>query len=312
MMRKRYTGRILRYSQAHTYPVGFLTHRSTDESTRRIIVSSAAEGWYVDPSTGTNLRYWNGITWTDEVAPLPEEVPKKRVFAGFDAEPEAESEAEPVADTVVEPVADPVVDTVAEPAADTVADTVAEPAPDPWTEPAAEPAAVPPAAVEPAAPGIPDIVIPPLDAELEHTRLTRRELRARRGENPDLNDAPKHLPPMVPPAAGEPAGAQAPEEVEISIADLVEHPPVAPMPSAVPPQGAAPGVSAPTKPGETKPDETKVDETRVDETRVDETEFNDPEVDDPRQRRTRIVRLSVLLGILAVVSSVGVLTAGTL
>lgn len=36
-------------------------------------MSSVPEGWYVDPSTGTNLRWWSGSTWTDEVAPLPYE-----------------------------------------------------------------------------------------------------------------------------------------------------------------------------------------------------------------------------------------------
>lgn len=36
-------------------------------------MSSAPEGWYVDPSTGKNLRFWNGTSWTDEVAPLPYE-----------------------------------------------------------------------------------------------------------------------------------------------------------------------------------------------------------------------------------------------
>lgn len=188
-------------------------------------MSSALEGWYVDPSTGTNLRFWNGTTWTDEVAPMPYEPAHSGevdLFAAVAAQASA---------TQTDPVSD--IDAAAEPAPETV---------------------------EPA--------LPDLDPEIEQTRLTRRELRARRGMDEELNDAPKHLPPIVPPTAV--AMAEWSEQVE-----EVEIPPV---PIVTP----------------AEPDPAHESE------------------DDPAQRRHRIIRMSVLLGILAVVSSVAVLTAGTL
>src|SRR5690554_4833437 len=115
-----------------------------------------------------------------------------------------------------------------------------------------------------------DIELPPLDTDLEHTRLTRRELRARRGTDPLLNDAPKHLPPMVPPPLTIESADEPPPEVAIPPMQVAEPP--APEPS----------------------------EKRAEKRTKSSS------------RRWRIVRLSVLLGILAVVSSVGVLTAGTL
>lgn len=190
-------------------------------------MSSAAEGWYVDPSTGTNLRYWNGVTWTDEVAPLPIEA------------------AQPVT-----------VETPAEPAALELPEE--------------------PEAMEVPAEETSDAVVhPPLDPELEHTRLTRRELRARRGGDADLDDAPKHLPPVAPPPAAVPEPMSALEEVAIPITAVAEHP---------------------------SPEDSSEEVAPAEH----------PSAVDPAQRRTRIVRLSVLLGILAVASSVAVLTAGTL
>lgn len=171
-------------------------------------MSSAAEGWYVDPSTGTNMRLWNGTTWTDEVAPLPDEAPPVDLFAARD------------------------------------------------TEAAADPAT-----------GT-DEVNPPLEPELERTFLTRRELRARRGRDPNLDDSPKHLPPMIPPAANRVNHLQEPEEVDIP---APEHPqPAPPLLQQSPPETGDAG------------------------------------------RHVRIVRLSVLLGVLAVVSGVAVLTGGML
>jgi len=111
-----------------------------------------------------------------------------------------------------------------------------------------------------------DIELPPLDTDLEHTRLTRRELRARRGTNPHLNDAPKHLPPIAPPPLPAESADEPLSELDIPPMQVAEEP--SPEPSAERQEGSS--------------------------------------------RRWRIVRLSVLLGILAVVSSVGVLTAGTL
>ena len=194
-------------------------------------MSSALEGWYVDPSTGTNLRFWNGTTWTDEVAPMPYEPVHSGEVDLFAAAAAATAPAsEAAAET--EPVPETNVDAATESAAET-------------TEPA----------------------LPDLDPEIEQTRLTRRELRARRGMDEELNDAPKHLPPIVPPTAVSLAEWSEPEELEI--------PPVP--------------VIAPTEPDPAPGPE-----------------------DDPAVRRHRIIRMSVLLGILAVVSSIGVLTAGTL
>ena len=185
-------------------------------------MSSVAEGWYLDPSTGTNLRFWSGSTWTDEVAPLPPEAPDLGLFA-----------------EKVEPVK----------AVETV-ETV---------EPAVEEASL---EVEPA------VAEAPLEDDLEHTQLTRRELRARRGTDPDLNDAPKHLPLIAPPPVVAAAPAEPPEDLELEI------PPMEVVEQEEPPPPA---------------DEEK----------------------DPA-RRHRILRMTVLLSILAVVSSVGVLTAGSL
>lgn len=178
-------------------------------------MSSVPEGWYVDPSTGTNLRWWSGSTWTDEVAPLPYEPAHSGQIDLFGASAAAEAVPE---------------ESVEEAAGSIETD-----------EPAAE-----------------------LDPDLELTHLTRRELRARRGENPVPDDAPKHLPPIAPPVAvsieewTEPA-----EELEITV-----------------------------DPALAQPDEATTDA-------------------DPA-RRKRIVRMSVLLGVLAVATSVAVLTAGTL
>ncbi|GAB3128273.1 DUF2510 domain-containing protein [Glaciibacter psychrotolerans] len=36
-------------------------------------------GWYVDPTTETTLRWWNGLAWTDHVSALPELVPAPRI-----------------------------------------------------------------------------------------------------------------------------------------------------------------------------------------------------------------------------------------
>jgi hypothetical protein len=175
-------------------------------------VSSAQQGWYVDPSTGTNLRFWSGSTWTDEVAPLPYEPTHSGpvdLFAQAEALP-AESEPEPAADASAE--GDPL----------------------------------------------------ELDAALERTRLSRRELRARRGSDGEPDDTPRHLPPLAPPAAmsvdewSEPV-----EELEIP-------------------------ARAPAVPGRRGGAEN------------------------PEGRRRRVIRMSVLLALLAVVTSVAVLTAGTL
>jgi hypothetical protein len=200
-------------------------------------VSSALEGWYVDPSTGTNLRFWNGTTWTDEVAPMPYEPAHSGevdLFAAVAAQASA-TQTDPVSDIDVVSEADPVSET----------DAAAEPAPE---------------TVEPA--------LPDLDPEIEQTRLTRRELRARRGMDEELNDAPKHLPPIVPPTA-------------VTMTEWSEQAEVVEIPT-VP-------VFTPAEPDPAHESE-----------------------DDPAQRRHRIIRMSVLLGILAVVSSVAVLTAGTL
>jgi hypothetical protein len=193
-------------------------------------VSSALEGWYVDPSTGTNLRFWNGTTWTDEVAPMPYDPVHSGEVDLFAAAAAAHA-----------------------PASDGEADVVSETEPEPAEE----------SASETAEPGLPD-----LDPEIEQTRLTRRELRARRGAAEALDDTPRHLPPVVPPIAAPIAEWNEPaEELEI------------------PPAPVAAQVEPDPEPGSE---------------------------DDPAQRRHRIIRMSVLLGILAVVSSVGVLTAGTL
>lgn len=196
-------------------------------------MSSAPEGWYVDPSTGTNLRFWSGSTWTDEVAPMPYEPAHSGEVDLFAAAAGAEAAAEPGAEASTDASAD---------ASSTEAKTDAS-----STE------GLPEAALESA----------DLDPEIEHTMLTRRELRARRGSDIELDDAPKHLPPMAAPTAVSIEQWQEPvEELEIP----------------------APEVPAPPE----------------------------PEADDPTQRRHRIIRMSVLLGILAVASSVAVLTAGTL
>lgn len=228
-------------------------------------MSSASAGWYVDPSTGTNLRFWNGTTWTDEVAPLPYDgTPVFSTPVAVQPVPEPAPEpaaAQPDPEPAVEPAAEqPVPEPEPEP-------TAVQPVPEPEPEPAAaqpvpEPAHEPVAEATPPdeAPGIPD-----LDPEVEHTQLTRRELRARRGTDSELDDAPKHLAQMTPPAAA--SVEHWPEPVE----ELAPAHPIA--------------------------------------------EQSDPESDpspDPVQRRLRIVRMSVLLGVLAVVSSVAVLTAGTI
>ncbi|WP_248283426.1 DUF2510 domain-containing protein [Cryobacterium arcticum] len=40
-----------------------------------------AAGWYPDPSTDTQLRWYNGVEWTDEVAPVTPEEPVTDVAA---------------------------------------------------------------------------------------------------------------------------------------------------------------------------------------------------------------------------------------
>lgn len=160
-------------------------------------MTPAAEGWYVDPSTGTNLRWWSGSTWTDEVAPLPPDRPRPGQFTADAVDP---AEAE----------------------------------------------------------------YPALDNDIEHTQLTRRELRERRGTDPNLNDAPKHLPLIALPPVVVAAATDAPIELEVVPIETVA--PLAPEPSV-----------------------------------TDTTDSS---------RRLRIVRLSILLGILAVVSSVGLVTTG--
>ncbi len=167
-------------------------------------MSTAAEGWYVDPSTGKNLRFWNGSAWTDEVAPLPEQPPGP-----------------------------------------SLAELIAE------RKRALEASTEHPAV---------DVLAP----EVERTRLSRRELRARRGGESAVDDAPKHLPPVVPPVPSPPNSPPAEsthdEVLEVAI-------PAVPVATA-PPTGAA---------------------------------------DEPARRR-RVARLTVLLGILTVVSSVAVVT----
>jgi len=202
-------------------------------------VSSAAEGWYVDPSTGTNLRYWNGSTWTDEVAPLPADALRPGQFTAQTTAQEP---------TEVQDVEEP--------------------------EARVPDVQVPDVKVSDSDIPDADAPSPPLDTDLEHTRLTRRELRARRGTDPLLNDAPKHLPPIAPPPLPAESADEPPPEVAIPPMQVAEPP--APEPS----------------------------EKRMEKRMEKRTESS--------SRRWRIVRLSVLLGILAVVSSVGVLTAGTL
>lgn len=107
-------------------------------------MSSAAEGWYTDPLTGANLRWWSGSSWTNEVAPLPHDWHEASRVDLFSAHP----------------------------------------------------AAVP--AVEAASKSAAETGSRSLDPGLDHMRPTRRELRVRRGVDSDVNDAPKHLAPMVP------------------------------------------------------------------------------------------------------------------
>jgi len=277
-------------------------------------MSSARAGWYVDPSTGTNLRYWSGSTWTDEVAPLPNEpmhsgpvdlfgvavtaeesaitaevpatiaveasgielvepapepVKTESEQVGTEPEPEpVEAESEPVETQPeqfeTDPAPAPPESGPAEAAAEP-AEVAAEPESEPELASAWEPAPAGdnPVGDEPVAEALP---IPDLDPEVEQTLLTRRELRARRGAHPELDDSPKHLPPITPPVAVPIYVAPEPvEEVEPPAQE-----PLAPLDL--------------------------------------ETDTGDDSV----ARRRRIVRLSVLLGILAVTSSVAVLTAGTL
>lgn len=239
-------------------------------------MSSVPEGWYVDPSTGTNLRWWSGSTWTEEVAPLPYEPTHSGPVNLFGevAHATAAAEATPADDPT--PADEPIPADDAAPTDDltptenaTPAEVVAPvevvaPAEATFDEEPAETSPEPTADKETAAPSdTDDRPVTVLDPEVELTQLTRRELRARRGNEVIPDDTPKHLPPVTSVAAVSVAEWQEPlEELEIP----------APLP---------------------------VEEV------VDEPEA-DPE------RRTRILRMSVLLGILAVVSSVAVLTAGTL
>ncbi|MEQ1737526.1 MAG: DUF2510 domain-containing protein, partial [Rhodoglobus sp.] len=39
---------------------------TTDQATRVV-----PAGWYQDPANPANVRWWNGITWTDHVEPKP-------------------------------------------------------------------------------------------------------------------------------------------------------------------------------------------------------------------------------------------------
>jgi hypothetical protein len=234
-------------------------------------VSSAVEGWYVDPSTGTNLRYWNGSTWTDEVAPLP--------YMPTHSGP------------------------------------------------------IDPSAVAAAAAREPELehpVVTVLDPALEHTHLTRRELRARRQE-PPVDDAPKHLPPMTVPsaisfsewaAAEEPLQAPAPTvRSGRRAAQAVIDAPSAPI-TDVPRAPAAPVTAAPSlpvsavsvvtaAPPELVSAPANAADDPADDT-ADDTAAEDPDTNELAAKRVRVVRMSVLLGILAVVSSIAVLTAGTL
>lgn len=228
-------------------------------------MSSAVEGWYVDPSTGTNLRYWNGSTWTDEVAPLPYmpthsgPIDPSAVAAGAAREPELEHP-----------------------------------------------------------------VVTELDPALEHTHLTRRELRARRQE-PPVDDAPKHLPPMTAPSAisfSEWAAVEEPLQAPTvrsgrRAAQAVVDAPSAPV-TAGPSAPAAPGTAALSMPVSAvsvvtaaPPELVSAPADAADDTAAD-TAAEDPDSNELAAKRVRVVRMSVLLGILAVVSSIAVLTAGTL
>lgn len=233
-------------------------------------MSSAREGWYVDPSTGTNLRFWNGSTWTDKVAPLPREPAPSEPTELFGAPPVATPGG-------------------GEPSVSSVTPAGA-------TEETGEPAGVTPAGVtEEAGEGSAEVTSAgateeagggtaveatersELDPEVEVTLLTRRELRARRGSEP-INDTPKHLTPIRPPEAVPVEQLPEVEEVEVPLLQGAD-------PSAELFQGADLSVDlAPP---------------------LD----SDDDMVAPG-RRVRIVRMSVLLGVLAVVSSVGVLTAG--
>ena len=193
-------------------------------------MSSAPEGWYVDPSTGKNLRLWDGTRWTDEVAPLPYEA----------------THSGPV-DLLAADRVDPY---VAAPAGQLEGAEALSGAADTGSPAKSE------AETVDAAPDSPTI-----DPEIERTRLTRRELRARSGTQLVVDDAPKHLPPVTPPAA------VSVEEWEATA-----------MPVEIP--AAERALDAP----------------------------HSAEAQDGR--RNRILRLSVLLGILAVATSVAVLTAG--
>jgi hypothetical protein len=33
--------------------------------------TTVAAGWYQDPDDSTQVRWWNGLAWTDHRAPLP-------------------------------------------------------------------------------------------------------------------------------------------------------------------------------------------------------------------------------------------------
>jgi hypothetical protein len=143
-------------------------------------VSSAPEGWYVDPSTGTNARYWDGSTWTDEVAPLPHEHTNTgRLFGP--------------AETTV---------TVPEPAVEAARGAPARPPEQSATAEARD-----------------------LDPDIERTRISRRELRARRGIDDEPDDTADHLPPMTPQAAVPVEARSEPvEELEIPAASTAGQP----------------------------------------------------------------------------------------
>lgn len=178
-------------------------------------------GWYPDPYAASELRWWDGVNWTDSVHP-------------------------PVAP---EPPATPPVAPPAEP-------QQPEPASQPEREPAPQAAPEPaPAIVAPATPAAtPVIEAPPVGAHSPIGPLpSRRELRARAATTEDdHSDAAGAAPTAPPPAMPEPvpAPALAPVPAPVSAPSPSPTPAPAQAPAAPPsafdwlPDGAALGTGA--------------------------------------------------------------------
>ena len=275
-------------------------------------MSSARAGWYVDPSTGTNLRYWNGSTWTDEVAPLPNEPMHSGPVDLFGAAAKAAESATATAEmfataATVEASGIDLVDIGPEPLerepeqvetepdrVDSESDSVGSEPEQVETEPeqveaAPEPTRPESGPAEAAAEPVEVAAVPEPEPEPAGDNLAGDE-QAEALSIPALD-------PEV-------------EQTLLTRRELRARRGTLPVPDDTPKH--LPPMTPPVAvPIDVAPEPVEEVEFPAQEP-LTPLEIETATGDDPVARRRRIIRLSVLLGILAVTSSVAVLTAGTL